>query len=52
MNLSLNAKFVAPEVEAVEAVKGDAVKPVKEFRNGQVLILKGEKVYNVMGVEL
>ncbi|MBR1480511.1 MAG: hypothetical protein IJ609_01070 [Paludibacteraceae bacterium] len=52
MNLSLHAKFVDPQAQAVETVEGDAVKPVKEFRDGQVIIRKGDKLFNVMGVEL
>ena len=50
--LSLNAMFVDRSQQGVENVAGDAMKPVKIIRDGQVLIQKGEKLYNVMGAEL
>jgi hypothetical protein len=50
--LSLNAMFVDRSQQGVENVAGDAIKPVKIIRDGQVLIQKGEKLYNVMGAEL
>lgn len=51
IHLSLNAKFIDKE-QGVENTKAAGIQPVKVIQNGQVLIKKGEKLYNVMGAEL
>jgi hypothetical protein len=43
------AKF--PEEQGVENTNA-AVKAVKVIRNGQVVILRGEKAFNILGAEL
>ena len=42
-------KMVIAETQDVENVEVEAVKAVKFIENGQVLIKRGEKVYNVQG---
>lgn len=42
-------KMVFAETQDVENVEFEAVKAVKSIENGQVLIKRGEKVYNVQG---
>lgn len=42
-------KMVFAETQDVENVEVEAVKAVKSIENGQVLIKRGEKVYNVQG---
>ena len=49
--------YVVPEMAEFDLSEGinntdAAVKAVKVIRNGQVVILRGEKVYNVLGKEL
>ena len=39
-------------VTAIEAVKQSAVSSQKVIRNGQVLIIRGENVYNILGSEV
>ena len=51
--ISVNAAIVEPELPtAIDNVSDNAVKTVKEFRNGQLIIKRDNKVFNVLGAQL
>ena len=50
--LSLNATFVAKSAQGVENVETKAIKAEKMIRDGQLIIKKGDKEFNVLGAQL
>lgn len=51
--ISVNAAIVEPELPtALDKVAEQAVKVKKEIRNGQLIITRGEKSFNVLGAQL
>lgn len=50
--LSLNATFVEKSAQGVENVETKAIKAEKMIRDGQLIIKKGDKEFNVLGAQL
>ena len=50
--VSLNAVVIEDAAAAVDNVAVKEVKAVKEIRNGQLIIKRGDKVFNANGVEI
>lgn len=47
-----NVKLYVPDDETAISNVASAAKAVKEIRNGQVVILRGDKVFNTLGAEM
>ena len=47
-----NVKLYVPDDETAISNVASAAKAVKEIRNGQVVILRGDKVFNALGAEM